>query len=102
MTTDTLSISRTSKEAGGFDVHPFSLLRKSWEFNRMLTVSTLFSIGMLPVVLLAMWLDPVTITGVNGWIKPLKFMISTGIYTMTLPWLLSYVQGWQRFVRFSA
>ena len=79
-----------------------SLLSKAWQFNKSLTISTIFSIALIPFVLLALWLDPVTITGVNGWIKPLKFLISTAVYTGTLFWLLSYVQGWRRFIQLTA
>ncbi|MFN8491448.1 MAG: hypothetical protein U0350_27875 [Caldilineaceae bacterium] len=71
----------------------FTWLREAWQFNRTITVATLFSVALLPLVLLAMWLDPVTITGVNGWIKPFKFLVSSAIYTATLTWLLTYVQG---------
>ncbi len=33
--------------------------------------------------------DPVTITGTNGWVKPLKFSISIAIYAVTIAWLLT-------------
>ena len=32
--------------------------------------------------------DPVQITGRNGWLKPLKFAISIGLYAVTIAWLL--------------
>jgi hypothetical protein len=80
----------------------FAWLGQAWQFNRTITLATLFSVVLLPFVLLAMWLDPVTITGVNGWIKPFKFLLSSAIYTATLTWLLTYVKGWQRFVQFVA
>ena len=32
--------------------------------------------------------DPVQITGRNGWLKPLKFAISIGVYAVTIAWLL--------------
>lgn len=32
--------------------------------------------------------DPVQITGRNGWLKPLKFALSIGIYAVTIAWLL--------------
>lgn len=79
-----------------------NLLHAAWTFNKGLAVSILFSIVSIPFVLLAMWLDPVVITGVNGWIKPLKFLISSFIYTATFLWLLTYVQGWRRLVQFTA
>ncbi|QNG35573.1 hypothetical protein F1C76_02205 [Geodermatophilaceae bacterium NBWT11] len=33
--------------------------------------------------------DPVQITGSNGWFKPLKFSVSIAVYALTLAWLLS-------------
>ena len=33
-------------------------------------------------------IDPVQITGRNGWLKPLKFAISIGLYAVTIAWLL--------------
>ncbi len=83
-------------------VNGVHLLRQSWAFNRTITLGTIVSLAMIPFVLLAMWLDPVMITGVNGWVKPLKFLISTAIYIPTLTWLLTQVQGWRRFVQFAA
>ena len=32
--------------------------------------------------------DPVQISGRNGWLKPLKFAISIGVYAVTIAWLL--------------
>ncbi len=81
---------------------PIALLQAAWRFNRTLTLGSVLTVTLIPVVLLAMWLAPVTITGVNGWIKPFKFSLSTSIYTFTLLWLLTHVQGWRRFVQFVA
>ena len=49
-----------------------------------------------------MVVDPKVITGVNGWIKPLKFMISIVIYSITFLWLLTYVKGRKRWVQLAA
>jgi len=78
------------------------LLHQAWRFNRTITLGSILTTLLIPAVLLAMWLAPVTITGVNGWIKPFKFLVSSAIYTFTLTWLLTYVQGWRRFVQFVA
>ncbi|MFN8441962.1 MAG: hypothetical protein U0175_14375 [Caldilineaceae bacterium] len=102
MILNTISTGSTLSQSEVSSVQGKPLLRKSWEFNKGLMVSTLFSLVLIPFVLLAMWLDPVTITGVNGWIKPLKFLISTAIYTSTLFWMLTYVQGWRRYVQLTA
>jgi hypothetical protein len=39
------------------------------------------------------FLKPIEITGVNGWLKPLKFAVSIGIYYWTIAFLLQYVPG---------
>lgn len=39
----------------------------------------------------AVGLDSRTVGGVNVWLKPLKFLISFGIFSATLAWLLSYL-----------
>ncbi|MDQ6695163.1 MAG: hypothetical protein M3014_12215 [Chloroflexota bacterium] len=46
--------------------------------------------------LTGMALDPRIITGVPAWLKPAKFAISISIYSFTLLWLLTFVQGHTR------
>ncbi len=36
----------------------------------------------------AMFVDPREVTGLNVWMKPFKFAVSTAIYSVTLAWLL--------------
>ena len=43
--------------------------------------------------------DSRLVTGVPVWVKPMKFAISITLYTGTLAWLLSYVEGHPRLVR---
>ena len=74
-------------------------LRKGWQFNWLLTLAGLLHLVLIPILLVAMWVDPKVITGANGWIKPLKFAISLPIYSFTLVWLLTYIQGRPRLVR---
>ena len=37
--------------------------------------------------------DDRTVTGINPWIKPIKFLISVAIYLWTFGWLLHYVKN---------
>src|SRR6185503_20116730 len=46
--------------------------------------------------MLGLWLDPRVITGAPAWLKPLKFAISTGAYTLTLAWVFTYLPEWRR------
>lgn len=68
-----------------------NLLRKSWHFNRIITLAGVLHLLLIPAILVAMVVDPKVITGVNGWIKPLKFAMSGAIYGFTLAWLLTYI-----------
>ena len=43
--------------------------------------------------------DSRTVTGVNPWIKPLKFLISIAIYTATAAWLIGDVRASRRTIR---
>jgi len=43
----------------------------------------------IPICLLGLMFDDRTVMGVNSWIKPLKFAISGGVYTLTVGYLLS-------------
>ncbi|GHO50740.1 hypothetical protein [Ktedonospora formicarum] len=42
------------------------------------------------------------ITGMPAWVKPAKFALSISIYSFTLLWLLSFIQGHTRLVRMVA
>jgi hypothetical protein len=42
--------------------------------------------------------DPRTITGINPWIKPMKFAASVAIFVFTMGWLLEHVRRYRRTV----
>lgn len=44
-------------------------------------------------------IDPRVIDGMPAWLKPTKFAISTAIYSVTLAWILSHLDGWPRLRR---
>jgi hypothetical protein len=48
------------------------------------------------IALIGVAIDPREVTGLNVWLKPLKFSLSVGIYAVTLAWLLTMVQRWKR------
>ncbi len=75
-----------------------TLTARSWRFSRTLTLAVFLHLTLIPLLLVAMIVDPRVITGVNGWIKPLKFAISGAVYGATLLWLLTFVQGRRRLV----
>ena len=48
-------------------------------------------LALLAVMLVIAPFDSRTVTGVNPWIKPIKFAASIGIYLWTVAWLLGYL-----------
>jgi len=76
-----------------------SLVRQAWQFNRILTLAILLHAAIVPLLLVGMAIDPKVIGGANGWIKPLKFALSGGIYGATILWMLTFVQGRRRWVQ---
>ncbi|HWE53852.1 MAG TPA: hypothetical protein VG273_28940 [Bryobacteraceae bacterium] len=54
-----------------------------------------FTTGLMLLALLGalvgMIVDPNVITGVNGWLKPAKFAISTAIFSGTIAWIYGYL-----------
>ncbi|WP_331749235.1 MULTISPECIES: hypothetical protein [unclassified Streptomyces] len=44
-------------------------------------------------------LDGRTVLGEGVWLKPLKFAVSFGLYTITLAWMIGRTERWQRTLR---
>jgi hypothetical protein len=78
------------------------VLKRSWAFSPILTLSALAHLALIPLFAAAAIADPRIITGAPAWIKPLKFSISIVIYTGTFIWLLTFVQGHRRLVQLAA
>lgn len=71
-------------------------VRQAWEGDRLLTIAAgLFALLLVPTVL-AIWLDPRTITGMPAWLKPAKFAASTAIYSITLAWVFRHLAEFPR------
>jgi hypothetical protein len=73
-----------------------SFLSRLWAVDALLTGTGLFLLALLVPVALGLLLDPREITGAPRWLKPVKFALSTGIYTLTLAWLFTYLPDWPR------
>jgi hypothetical protein len=54
----------------------------------MLVVAAASLVGVL--------VDPRIITGAPAWLKPLKFAISTAVYSLTLAWVFTWLTDWPR------
>ena len=64
----------------------------------VLAYTGLLHAALIPVTATLWTLDPTVVTGVNVWIKPMKFMVSIAIYVWTVAWLVGYLEARRRTV----
>jgi hypothetical protein len=72
---------------------PRAALARAWAANRALTLLGVFMLITLAITLVGLLVDPRVITGAPAWLKPFKFTVSIALYSFTLLWMLSFVQG---------
>jgi hypothetical protein len=94
---ETLPAAPIQSAGAWFDLR--QALRRAWAANWSLTLLGLTMLALLLVSLAGLALDPRVITGAPAWLKPMKFAISITLYSFTLLWLLTFVQGHPRLVR---
>ena len=75
-------------------------LPSAWRQNWALTTLLVISIVLIGITAIGAVVDGRTISNVNGWIKPMKFGFSFVAYSITLIWMLSYVENRPRLVAF--
>jgi hypothetical protein len=73
-----------------------SRLKTLWESDARLTAVGLLMFALLAVTGVALLVDPREVMGAPAWMKPAKFAISIGIYTLTLAWVFTYLREWPR------
>ncbi len=78
---------------------PRPALARAWAANRSLTLLGVLMLVALAVALGGLLVDPRQITSAPAWLKPFKFAVSIAIYSFTLLWMLSFVQGRRWLVR---
>ncbi|MDQ3253527.1 MAG: hypothetical protein M3R15_06415 [Acidobacteriota bacterium] len=59
--------------------------------DKVLAIAGWMQMLLLVVMLCAAPFDSRTVTGLNAWIKPIKFAASIGLYIWTLAWFITYV-----------
>ena len=59
--------------------------------SKSLRLTTGLMLLALVGAVMGMAVDPRTITGVNAWLKPAKFAISTAIFSATIAWIFGYL-----------
>lgn len=67
--------------------------------NPVLTTFAALAASGLPLMAVACTFDTRLVTGLNPWIKPMKFTASFAVYFATFGWLLSYLPRPRRAVR---
>ena len=78
---------------------PMALIRALLARDRLLTRTALAMIAGAVVVAAIAPFDTRLITGINPWIKPLKFLVSIAIFLATMAWLMPEVDAaplWRR------
>jgi len=79
-----------------------TLFRTLWQQQRFLMIVTLLHVGLIPVVALLFFLNPIEITGVDGWVKPLKFAISGAIYAASIAWIATLLPTTSRWYKLAS
>jgi len=77
-----------------------AFVARLWATDRPLTGSGLFLLALLVPVAFGLLLDSREIGGAPAWLKPAKFALSLGIYSLTLAWVFTYLPDWPRTRRF--
>jgi len=73
----------------------FTKLRQT---HAPLTFSALLTALVTLFFIVGIFADPRVITGAPAWLKPTKFGVSITLYSLTLVWILGFVQGRRRLV----
>lgn len=71
--------------------HPRALFNQLWQTAPFLTAVSIAHFVMAIILIGLLPFDNRTILNEAVWIKPIKFTLSTAIYTATIAWLLSYI-----------
>lgn len=79
------------------------LWRSAWSTSWFLTLSIALYALAFVLALSFSFVDGRLVTGTPTWIKPMKFALSLGIYSVTLAWMLTFVprKGWRRWLAFA-
>jgi hypothetical protein len=67
--------------------------------NPLLSRVAWANVALLAAAAAAAPFDARTVTGINPWIKPMKFAASVAVFLFTMAWLLEYLKAYGRAVR---
>ena len=68
-----------------------SFFRELDRRSRVLAITGWIHLALLAGMLVISLFDPRLVTGINVWIKPIKFAVSIAVYVWTVAWLLEYL-----------
>lgn len=71
-------------------------LRTAFSWHRPLMTTAAIMVVSIVVCLIGLTFDHRIVTGVDTWLKPLKFSISIFLYCVTWAWLISQLPRWRR------
>ncbi len=72
------------------------MLRELFEKQRVLMIAGAMSLVCFVVLAIIAPFDSTQILGINRWIKPMKFFVSTAIFVWTVALYLSYLRNYRR------
>lgn len=78
---------------GTWSLNPLVWFERARDGSQACALVGLLHLVALVLALIAMYFDERQLLGVNIWLKPIKFLISTVAYLWTLGWLLNYVDA---------
>jgi hypothetical protein len=73
-----------------------ALLDRLWRASPPLVGVGLLMLVVAGASVVGLLVDPRLITGAPAWLKPLKFAISTAVYSLTLAWMFGWLPDWPR------
>ena len=73
-----------------------ALLERLWRASPPLTAVGILMIVVAGASIGGLLADPRIIAGAPAWLKPLKFAISTAVYSLTLAWIFESLPDWRR------
>jgi len=68
-------------------------------WHRPLLILAIVMAGLAVLNVIGALVDPRQVSGADAWLKPLKFALSTGIYSLTLAWLIGRLPAGTRVTR---
>ncbi len=78
---------------GHWSLNPIDWFTRAQDGSQACALVGLLHFILLALVFMAMFFDQRQLLGVNIWLKPAKFLVSSGIYLWTLGWLLNFVEA---------